>query len=65
MKNQIFKVSCEELSEFELQETIGGGVVSWLKSCFKPTQVVPMQIYRLPSGDIKLPSGDYLAVFAT
>ena len=40
MKNQIF----EALSEPELQETIGGGIMSWLTSCFQPQRVTPMQI---------------------
>jgi len=37
MKNQIFEVSFEELSELKLQETVGGGIVSWVKCCFKPS----------------------------
>jgi len=50
MKNQNFEVSCEVLSEIELQETIGGGVLNWLTGCFKPQRVTPLQTYSLPEG---------------
>jgi len=70
MESQNFEVSCEvlfeQLNNTELQEIVGGAWYSFITSCFKPEQkIVPMQTYKLPSGAIELPAGDYLAVFAT
>jgi len=48
VKNQNFEVSCEVLSEIELQEIVGGGVMSWLTSCFKPSD--PKVKVALPDG---------------
>jgi len=50
MKNQNFEVLCKVLSETELQETIGGGVASWLTSCFTSSNSNPTVKVPLPGG---------------
>jgi len=62
VKNQNFEVSCEVLSEVELQEIVGGGVWNWLKSCFGKGTAPVNPVEPLPSAQGQVREAWYVPI---